>query len=370
MKEIAILGTRGLPAAHGGFETFAEHFSLYLAGRGWKVTVYCQEDAQGKSIREEKWNGIRQIIIPVNLKGALGTMEFDWRSIHHLLDSPQKFVLTLGYNTASFCLPFRFKGIRNIINMDGLEWKREKWRFYERAWLWLNERCGCWFGDHLVADHPEIAKHLYTRVSSRKVTTIPYGASEVLAADVSKLEVFNLEPRSFATVIARPEPENSMLEIVKAFSRKCRGYKLIMLGRYQPEQNPFHKAVIEAASEDVLFPGAIYDKAVVEALRFYSRLYIHGHQVGGTNPSLVEALGAGTAVLAHNNRFNRWVAGNGAQYFSNEDECAGQLDALMGDDTVIEEMQLASRSRFHEAFTWDKVLGEYERLLEQWRPGA
>ncbi|HUW26075.1 MAG TPA: DUF1972 domain-containing protein [Gallionella sp.] len=363
--KLAILGTRGVPASHGGFETFAEALALYLVGRGWEVTVYCQEDGVGE-VQEDEWCGIRRVIMPIKQGGALGTIIFDWRSIWHLLATDQKLVLTLGYNTAVFCAPYRLYGIRNLINMDGIEWRRQKWSFAERAWFWLNERLGCFIGNHLIADHPEIANHLSTRISRNKITMIPYGAQEILSAEVSLLAQFGIEQNRFVTVIARPEPENSILEIVRAFSQKRRNRKLVMLGCYEPEKNAYHADVLAAASDEVLFPGAIYDKRIVEVLRFYSRLYIHGHQVGGTNPSLVEAMGAGSAVLAHDNRFNRWVAGGGASYFENENECAERLSELLDEDSTIERMRLSSRVRFNELFTWENVLGQYERLLTKW----
>lgn len=367
MKSIAILGTRGIPAQHGGFETFAEYLALYLVRRGWQVTVYCQEDGQPTPARIDTWEGVERITIPVSQAGAIGTMVFDWKTIIHALQRPPTPLLTLGYNTAAFCLALRLGKRVNLINMDGIEWRRDKWTFAQRAWLWLNERCGCWFGSHLVADHPRIADHLATRVARNKTTMIPYGAPAILNADASKLSPLGLEPGSFATVIARPEPENSVLQIVRAFSRKQRGFKLVMLGNYNPEKEPFHRQVLDAASSEVIFPGAIYDKATVESLRFHGRLYIHGHRVGGTNPSLVEALGAGSPVLAHDNHFNRWVAGEGASYFKDEDECSIQLDNLLSDDHRLMRMSLASRARHKEAFTWDNVLAQYETLLTAWQ---
>lgn len=365
-KRICIMGIRGVPARHGGFETFAEQLALYLVEHDWEVTVYCQEEGVSGPIREDTWRNVNRVIIPVKQHGARGTVIFDWLAIQHALNAQHKLALTLGYNTAAFCLRYRLHGIRNLINMDGIEWRRAKWRLHERAWLWLNERCGCWFGDHLIADHPEIKQHLSTRVRPDKITMIPYGATEVTAAAASGLQALGLEPGHFVTVIARPEPENSMLEIVRAFSRHQRGLKLVMLGQYQPDRNAYHRAVVAAASDEVLFPGAIYDRSLVDALRLYGRLYIHGHQVGGTNPSLVEALGAGSAVLAHDNRFNRWVAGVGARFFVDEDSCAQQLDRLLPDNVELERLRAASRARFREAFTWDTILRQYEQLLLGW----
>ncbi len=367
--KLIIIGIRGIPAAHGGFETFAEKLSLYLVSNGWNVKVYCQsyDPSQDEPIRD-LWRGIERIHISTKFPGSLGTMDFDWKCIRHALQDTDGLVLTLGYNTAAFCLPMRLRGMHNIINMDGIEWARAKWSWPARVWFWLNERAGCWLGNQLVADHPAIADHLATRVDRRKITTIAYGADPVHDAPVTPLLSLGLQPGCYSTVIARPEPENSVLEIVKAFSSRARGHKLVMLGKYDPGHNAFHRKVLDAAGPEVIFPGSIYDKAVLASLRFHSLLYIHGHQVGGTNPSLVEALGAGSAVLAHDNRFNRWVAGQAGRYFASVESCDALLSELLADDAQIAQMRLASRARFEEAFTWDRVLGQYEELLLAWLP--
>jgi glycosyltransferase involved in cell wall biosynthesis len=359
---LCIMGTRGVPAAHGGFETFAEYLSLHLVSRGWQVVVYCQEDGRGP-VREDHWRGVRRVIIPVAVTGAKGTILFDWLATWHVLRAGHRNLLTLGYNTAVFCLLLRLFSRHNVINMDGIEWKRAKWSALARTWLWLNERIGCWSGNALVADHPEILRHLATRVSERKITMIPYGAPELRTADAALLSAYGVAPGRYAVVIARPEPENSLLEIVAAFSQKARGITLLVLGQYQPAENPYHAAVMAAAGPEVRFAGAIYEPAVVQALRFHARFYVHGHQVGGTNPSLVEALGAGNAVLAHDNPFNRWVAGDGAVYFSGEAGCAAQMDALVRDAAQVSALAAASRRRHAERFTWAQVLAEYEQLL-------
>lgn len=362
-RSVAILGTRGVPAAHGGFETFAEYLALYLSARGWVVTVYCQKDGGSGQAFEDVWEGVRRVFIPTQRSGAMGTIEFDWKSIRHAAAERHPLVLTLGYNTASFCFLYKFRGVRNVINMDGIEWMRDKWKPHERAWLWLNERIGCLIGDHLVADHPQIKEHLKTRVSAQKITMIPYGARPVLSADAKCLSQYGVEPKRFFCVIARPEPENSVLEVVQAFSKRRRGMKLLMLGKYDGVANDFHAQVLSAASDEVIFPGAIYDKSIVDAIRFHSLAYIHGHRVGGTNPSLVEALGAKSAVIAHDNRFNRWVAGDGAVYFDSVDSCESVLQAIIDDADLVERLKEASWNRFNSEFTWDHVLGQYENLL-------
>ena len=365
MKTLRILGTRGIPAAHGGFETFAEHLALYLRSCGWRVIVYCQESGQGE-IFEDTWQGIERVRIPVKGNGSWSSIVFDWISIKHAAKH-QDLCLTLGYNTAIFDILLRVKGIPNVINMDGIEWIRAKWGKGAKAWFWLNDWIGCFTGNHLVADHPAIKTHLMTRVSGDKITMIPYGAIPVEDAPTAAVEALGLEPGRYLTVIARPEPENSLLEIVTAFSAKRRGYKLAVLGKYCPKDR-YHQSVMEAASDEVCFLGPIYDQATVQALRFHSAAYVHGHQVGGTNPSLVEAMGAGNAILAHNNRFNKWVAGQGAGYFASVDELSNCLDMLLSDTNSLTRMREAARARFQQALTWPIVLSQYEDLLNRFHP--
>lgn len=358
--KLRILGTRGIPAQHGGFETFAEHLATYLAGRGWDVVVYCQESGPGETW-ESEWRGVRLVHIPVARSGAWSTIDFDWQSVRHAAREPG-LVLTLGYNTAAFCVRYRMKGIPNLINMDGIEWKRRKWSRLERAWLYINERAGCWAGNHLIADHPQIKAYLTTRAPSDRITMIPYGADLVLNPD---LPPFDLEPGSYALIVARPEPENSILEMVRAFSRRKRAKRLVVLGAYHAD-NVYHRQVLDSASEEVLFPGALYDAKQVANLRFHACLYLHGHTVGGTNPSLVEALAAGSPVLAHDNTFNRWVAGSEAHYFDDEDDCAKELDLLLDDVTLLGKMRDASLNHHQAHFTWNKILADYETLLSKW----
>lgn len=367
MNTLRILGTRGVPAAHGGFETFAERLALYLISKGWRVVVYCQDNGTGPRF-DDIWHGVERVHIPVIQGGAKGTIVFDAQATAHAAKH-NDLCLTLGYNTAIFCAMLRLKGVPNIINMDGIEWSRMKWGAIAKLWFRFNDWAGCWLGNHLVADHPEIKVHLATRVRADKITMIPYGADAVSVDSATPLAALGirLEAGRFWTVIARPEPENSLLEIVQGYSIKPRSMQLVVLGHYDPS-NAYHVAVMAAASSEVFFIGAIYDQTIVQALRVHSVGYVHGHQVGGTNPSLVEALGAGNAVLAHDNRFNRWVAGDAAMYFNGASGFAACIEDLMGDAAKREQLRQQALIRFESKFTWPNVLIQYEGLLTRFLP--
>jgi glycosyltransferase involved in cell wall biosynthesis len=357
---IAILGTRGIPAAHGGFETFAERLALFLVERGWQVVVYCQRDVSTVTERftQDEWNGIERIHVAVASRGPIATLEFDGHCVRHAA-ALGSVCLVLGYNGAIFVPYLRIKGRKIITNMDGIEWRRAKWSLPVKAWFWVNEWIAAWASQRLVADNPVIADHLATRRSRRAIAIIPYGGQNVTSAPRAIIEAMGLDPDAYLVSIARIEPENNILTLVEAFSRRLRGARLVVLGTLDAG-NAYHRAVRAAAGEEVMFPGAIYDKAKVEALRFHARAYVHGHTVGGTNPSLVEALWAGNAVIAHDNAFNRWTAGTDQMFFAD----AGDLDRLitrvLSDDGAVAKARTGARVRARAGFDWTEILERYE----------
>jgi glycosyltransferase involved in cell wall biosynthesis len=382
-----LLGTRGLPAAHGGFETFAQKLALHLVERGWRVLVYGQAMGRGPAQRD-RWHGVERVTLPVPWAGAFGSVVFDWRAIGELLrharasGEPPGVALTLGYNTALFCERLRRAGWINVVNMDGLEWAREKWGPLARSWFRLNERAAVLLADHLVADHPAIAERL-NALGSTPVHGIAYGAEALpelaasaadaatLAEEARELAALGLEPGRYLTLIARPEPENSVLEAVRGFSMRPRGLPLVVLGEYTDEQH-YHRRVRVAAGAEVRFAGPIYDARTLRALRRHALAYVHGHRVGGTNPSLVEALAAGNPTIAHDNVFNRQVAGDDAAVWfrSAADFDAALTTLLTAPDRSerLDRMRHAARLRHDTAYRWEPILARYEALLlECWK---
>lgn len=362
---ILILGTRGVPAAHGGFETFAENLALFLVARGWHVGVYCQEEvpAVRQRVRCENWRGIERICVQVSARGSLATLEFDGHCVRDAATRAESICLVLGYNGAVFLPYLRMKGRKIITNMDGIEWRRPKWSLPVRAWFWINEWIAAWSSDRLIADHPLIADHLATRRARSVIVTIPYGGAPVYQAPEEPVRALGLEPDRYFVSIARIEPDNSILPIVQAFSRKQRDVKLVVLGVIN-NSIAYHRQIRAAASADVVFPGAIYDPAIAQALRFHARAYIHGHRVGGTNPSLVEALWAGNAVIAHDNPYNRWTAGAAAVFFTAADDCEKWIEAMLTNDDLVVRCRSAARARARSFFQWSDILSAYERELQ------
>ena len=364
---VRILGTHGVPGNYGGFETAAENVALALVGKGWDVIVYCQVD-DGEGIWQDEWKGVTRVNIPVPDRSWKGTSRFDLLSIRHACQFDD-LCLTFGYNTAVFNALQRFKGIPNIINMDGIEWSRSRWGKAKQAILWSNERAACYVGNHLIADHPEINTYLRTRARASKITTITYGSATVLDAPTTTPEQHGLEPGRYLTLVARPIPENSIVELVRGFCARPRDVRLAVLGGYFPEKDAYHAAIQAAANESVAFLGPIFEPERVQSLRFHSLGYLHGHTVGGTNPSLVEALGCGNPVIAHDNPYNRWVAREAALYFTTEGDVDAALDELIDSPDRARQMSDRARERHAEEFTWEHVAGQYEELLLRFLPG-
>ncbi len=363
---VNILGSRGIPAAHGGFETFVSFLAPFLLSKGWSVSVYCQ--AQG-SVRNPKhwvdnWEGIKRVHYQTRSKGDLATVEFDLRCVFHVLRQPG-IDLVLGYNTAVFNILQRLYGRRVVMNLDGIEWQRKKWGPLTGAWFWANEWIGARTCSVAIADHPEMASHLASRGCKGPVT-ITYGSPVIEYAPAEVIETYGLKPEEYFLSIARIEPENSILETIQAFVKAETGRKYIVLGKLDPKNKLYHATLLKAASKDVIFPGAIYERKIVEALRFYCLAYVHGHQVGGTNPSLVASLGAGNPVLAHDNKFNRWTAGVGQCFFSSVGQCIAHMRKLSEDENYRAECSRLARVQHELNFSLPAIHAKYLELLQQY----
>jgi glycosyltransferase involved in cell wall biosynthesis len=365
MTRVHILGTHGVPAAYGGFETAAQEVGLYLAAQGWDVLVYCQIPGAGTPARDS-WRSLTRVLVPEQRAGWTGTASFDLTCVRLVLAeaADDDVCLTFGYNTGLFNIAQRIRRIPNVINMDGMEWTRRRWGLARQGILLANERIAGLVGDVLVADHPVIRDYLARHFGGSRVTTITYGAHRVDDAPAAPVHELGLGAGEFATMICRPIPENSCLEIVRAWSARRRGMPLVVLGDYGGD-DPYHREVRDAAGPEVRFLGAIHDPEVVGSLRRHSRIYLHGHTVGGTNPSLVEAMAAANPVLARDNVYNRWVAGDGGRYF---DDAAGLdhlLTDLLADDATLARMSRAALARFDAEFTWERIGAQYENALRR-----
>ena len=358
-RGVAILGTRGIPAAYGGFETFAEQLAVRLVADATPVTVYCRSHfATGQATHR----GARLVTLPTIRSKYLDTVVHTALSALHV-------VLTRGPRDVLVCnaanapvVPFlRLFGRRVVLNVDGLEWRRGKWGVLGRSWY----RMGEWLSVHtasvLVTDAEEVRTYYRVRHETDSVM-VPYGA-EQLARDALSLDPRTpVEPDSYALYVSRWERENNPLLVARAHAAAGTSLGLVMLGKAAYDDE-LEEQVHAAARLDACLPGPVYGDGY-RALLASARCYVHATEVGGTHPALVEAMGAGNLCLVLDTPENREVAGPVAWYFA---DAAELTDLLERADAVpaaeLDELRARTRAWAARRYSWDAVAQAYERLL-------
>ncbi|HMV11573.1 MAG TPA: DUF1972 domain-containing protein [Nitrosomonas sp.] len=360
MIRLAILGTRGIPARYGGFETFAEEIAERLQQKGLEVTVYCEKGCNNPVI--EIYKGVRLVYVPSPKLGPFSTILFDLFCLI-VARNRHDVIYMLGYGSSLFCFIPRLWGKQVWLNMDGIEWKRTKWSFPARLWLRTMEWIAMLTPNRLIADAYAIQDHIKKHYPySPPISVIPYGAPEVLQADSSPLAEWDLATDRYYLLVCRLEPENHVLEILQGYTASNSNLPLVVLGNHRTGTH-YVKQLLAITDARIRMLGTVYDSAKLQALRFYARAYFHGHSVGGTNPSLLEALGCGNAVIAHNNVFNREVADNAALYFSTATEIPNLVEKIDTDETLRAAMRLNARNIVSQRYTWKLVTDAYMALL-------
>ena len=329
------------------------------------MIVYCQEPGKGP-IREDRWNGLERVIIPIETEGWRGTSLFDLKSIRHA-SRHRDICLTFGYNTAVFNTLQRVKRIPLVINMDGIEWSRARWGWPRQAILYVNERIACLVGHQLIADHPEIQTYLETRAPARKISTITYGAHAVTErAHDRRSPTSGSSPAPYLTMICRPIPENSVLELVEGFSAAARGVRLAVLGDFRPERGPVPRGRDRGArATRSTSSGPSTTRRRCPALRFHCRRVPPRPHGGGHEP--VAGRGDGGREPGHRPRqpvqpLDRRSA-RGARTSPPRPTSPGSSTSCSPTRPSSARMGTASRARYEEEFTWDHVAGQYEQLL-------
>lgn len=353
---LAILGTRGIPACYGGFETFAEELSTRLAARGHCVTVYCR-DARG----EEEWRGVKLRHIPPVRRKYLETVAHTLASTLDMMRDPPEAALYCNAANAVFTGLARRAGIRVALNVDGLERKRRKWNALGRAWYQLSEGLATICPDVIVTDAEEIRRYYLNNYGAPSVF-IPYGAETGRMPSTGTLEALGLEPRKYFLYVTRFEPENNPLMVRRAFERVETGMKLALVGDAPYAEN-YIRAVRNTADARVLLPGAIYGRGYHE-LQSHCFAYIHATEVGGTHPALIEAMGRGALILYLMTPENQEVAGNAGLAFYDEESLADAIrKALEMGEEERERLRAAALERVRARYSWEAVTTAYERLF-------
>lgn len=357
--QIAIVGTRGIPARYGGFETFAEELGRRLAARGHEVTVYCR-----RRHPEPYYLGVRLRYLPAVRHKYLETISHTALATLHLLLRPPQVALYCNAANAVFTLFPRLRGVRVAINVDGLERRRRKWNRLARGWYRISEKLATLLPDQVVADAETIARYYHERYG-KATRFIPYGGEVGKVPSRGQLERLGLAPGSYFLYVSRMEPENNALLVRRAFEQVRTDLRLVMVGD-APYARRYIAQVRDTRDPRILFPGAIYGLGYHE-LQSYCYAYIHATEVGGTHPALVEAMGRGALVLYLNTPENAEVAADAGIPFEPHDLPEKLQLALTL--TEAERRACAERAmqRVRERYDWERITDAYERLFEEMR---
>lgn len=355
------MGTRGVPALYGGFETAVEEIGTRLAARGYDVTVYCRNPGQTMT----SYQGMTLVNVPALRHRMAETLSHTTAStVHAIVKDHPDVVLLLNAGNAPLLKPLALAGIPTAIHLDGLESKREKWRGMGARYYRWAERASVAWGVEVIADAQAIADHVQ-RIYGRTCVVIPYGA-DVIDPGSDRLRERELEAQGYHLIVARFEPENHVLDAVHGYRDSHEARPLVVVGS-APYSQWYVDKVREAARSDprIRFTGGIYDQDLLDQLYANCVTYIHGHSVGGTNPSLLRAMGAGAPVLAYDVEFNREVTAGEAFYWADATALTGLLDRIAAGehDARLHDLHDLGQQRVRDAYQWDAVTDEYEALI-------
>jgi glycosyltransferase involved in cell wall biosynthesis len=352
--KLAILGTRGIPASYGGFETFAEELSWRLAERGHRITVYCRERHPSPLYR-----GVLLRHLPTIRHKYLDTIAHTFLATLDLLGHRQDAALYCNAANALFTLAPRLAGIPTALNVDGLERKRRKWNRLAKGWYLVSEWLATFFPSVVVTDARAIADY-YLRRYRKTSEFIPYGAETGRLAGTEVLTRLGLEPGQYFLYVSRMEPENNALLVRQAFERLSTPFKLALVGD-APYAADYLERVRDTSDPRVVLPGGVYGRGYHELLS-HAFAYIHATEVGGTHPALIEAMGRGCLVLYLNTPENAEVAAGAGIPF--EGDLTTQLERVLS-MAASEQDQWRARAeqRVRERYSWESVTDAYEKLF-------
>lgn len=356
---IALIGTRGIPAAYGGFETAVEEVGRRLVGRGHRVLVYGRDAGSVGDVHL----GMRRVTLPAVRQKALETLSHTALSTLHAVTRARPDAAFVFNAANSPFLPLlRARGIPVALHMDGLEWRRSKWGPRGRAYYRAAEAFGVRQADAIIADAPGIADY-YAHQFDVPAELIRYGAPLLDEAPADGIRGLGLSPDGYHVVVARFEPENHVREIVEGYARSDASKPLVVVGS-APYAAEYTEAIERTAAADprIRLLGGVYDQTLLDALYHHATSYVHGHSVGGTNPSLLRAMGAGTAVVAFDVGFNREVLADTGWYFRTPGDVARAIEAVEADAQALRVTAGEVRARAEAEFSWDDVASAYEAL--------
>lgn len=363
--KIAIVGTRGVPARYGGFETCAEELSVGLVKKGHRVLVssrrYLYPD------RPLFYKGV-ELCYPFSIPGKItDTFSHTFFSILRvLLWNPDVVLIFNSANSPLAVIPKIF-GKKVIINVDGLEWKRAKWGMIAKMYYKFSEFFSSLIADVVVSDAKAIQEY-YLRKYKRESVYIPYGAPGIESKNPQILECYGLKPDGYFFIGSRLEPENHQDIAVEAF-QQVKTDKLLVIAGGANWKSPYVNKLKAIKDRRIKFLGPVYTPGHIEELHSNAYAYIHGNEVGGTNPALLKAMGSGNCIIAYDVPFNREVLGDAGLYFKDVSELKKQVEFLLGNPDVLEILRQKARERVKRFYRWEDVVDGYEKVFMELKYG-
>ncbi len=358
--KIGILGCRGIPNHYGGFEQFASRIAPELVKLGNEVWVY---NSHTHPYTEPDWEGVNIIRCydPEEKIGTAGQFVYDFNCI---LDSRKRrfdILLQLGYTSSSLWYRLLPKNTIIITNMDGMEWQRSKYSTIVRKFLKRAEHWAVKSSHALVADAMPIRDYLHNTYKT-DATFIPYGAELFENPDPKFLKQFEVKPGNFFLAIARLQPDNHIREIIEGVLASDSSFPLVVIGNHQNSYGNFLKQ--HYPNKRIIFAGSHFDETLLNNLRHYCKLYFHGHSVGGTNPSLLEAMAAGALICAHDNVFNRSVLGKNAYFFGTSNDVTKIINLSLN-SAQNEPFIHNNLKAIKQQYNWPAIVDSYFMLFEK-----
>lgn len=361
--KIAILGTRGIPANYGGFETFAEELSVRLAARGHDVTVYCRDSNYEEDFPE--YRGVKRVTLGSIHTKHLDTLSATLFSTLHYCKAGGDIAYYCNSANAIFTWMPRLRGAKVMLNTDGKEWERAKWGFAGKTWYRWSERVATWF-PHLLVSDSRVIQQYYKDHFNTDSAFVAYGADIVERGTGKELiGDLGIKPEKYFLYVSRLEPENNPHLVVEAFEQANTDMKLMMVGS-APFAEEYIRKLKSTKDERIIFPGALYGDTYA-ALRANAYVYINAMEVGGTHPAILEAMGAGNCVLVSDISYNTEAVADAGVNFRNKDagDLRDKMQWLVDHPEEVTAFRSRAVARIRDEYNWEKVVDEYEEIFER-----
>jgi hypothetical protein len=359
-KKVAIIGTVGIPAKYGGFETLTEYLTKYL-GSHFSIDVFCSSRTVNEKIKTH--NNANLIYLPLKGNG-IQSIPYDIISILYAILNPKVNTLLILGVSGAIILPFVriFSKKRIICNIDGLEWKRDKWNSTISRFLKFSELLAVKYSNHIICDNEEILNYVKKEYANENSSLIAYGADHVrrIAIEEESISKYTFLSRKYAFKVCRIEPENNVALILEAFSLQKK-IPLVIIGNWNNSGFGLNLREKYKNFKNIFLLDPIYNQNKLDQLRSNCYVYIHGHSAGGTNPSLVEAMYLELPIFAFDAKYNKYTTNSNAKYFSSKEDLLCLLDEMSDNDLSVIAKKMKEISILH--YSWRKIADKYSKLF-------